>query len=89
MPLSKLGIKHKLQLKGSETRGTENGESIIGAMIDGWDSLQQHLSALDEGSIADVKQHFNKLINGEDELGDALFGSVDDFTEHVGVLEEE
>ena len=87
MPLSKLGIKHKLEFKGK--RGAEDGASIIQAVIDGWDSLQQHLQALDEGSVADVKQHFNKLINGEDELGDALFGSVDDFTEHVGGLNEE
>ena len=37
MPLSKLGIKHKLEFKGK--RGTEDGASIIQAVIDGWDAL--------------------------------------------------
>ena len=45
MPI-KLGIKFKLTLKGS--RAADDGETIIGAMIDSWSVLQEHLATLDD-----------------------------------------
>ena len=66
----------KGQKKG---RGSRDAAAILDILIEDWEEFQSGLNNLDPEDIDKIKVHFNTFIEGEDELGDMLFGSDDDF----------
>ena len=57
-------------------------------MTEDWDGFQRELGKLDAVELDQLKDHFNKLIEDEDCIGDALCSDdVVDFKDVVGGLE--
>ena len=53
-----------------------------------WDDFQEQLEKYKE-TADDLRAYFNYLIDGEDDLGDILFGDYDDFRNRVAILDAE
>ena len=54
-------------------------EFIVEQLMDAWDDLQDKLSNLNEEDKTKIEEHFNNLIEYEDDLGTVLFGTADNF----------
>ena len=74
MPLKKLNIKIKIKIRGRATSDIDY-TVVFDAMKSVWTDLEQGLKDLSEEEAAEMKSHFNELIDGEEDLGDILFGS--------------
>ena len=48
-------------------------------MTDEWEQLQGALTALGESTQNEIKEYFNEILDDYDEIGDLLFGEVNDF----------
>ena len=59
-------------------------DPVIEALYDNWDEIQ---GALEEQRY-EIIDHFNGLIEGEDDLGEILFGDKEDFKARVGFLDD-
>lgn len=69
----------RLKAKGVLGRGGDEAKQIFDAMVNNWDELQEALDNLEENDRDAIKEHFNKCVDGEDDLGEILFGDVKDF----------
>merc|ERR1719367_1134238 len=87
MPLVKL----KINAKPKSGRGFEDQSpsDIIECLVDVWDDIKEALDNLTPEEADEFKEHFNKYIDGEDDLGDVLFGNADDFVARVKFLDDE
>ena len=74
-------VRFKVKIKTS--RGVEDAESIVQALRDDWSQLGDELNQLPSMEQDKIKSHFNGLIDGFDELGEILFGDLDDFNDTV------
>ena len=57
-------------------------------MRDSWNDLQEALSNLDKDAQESLRNHFNDLIEGEEDLGDILFGTADEFDSRIKYLDD-
>ena len=64
-------------------RGSADSVAVVDALTEVWDDVQTALGKLSEEEAEAVKKHFNELVEGEDDLGDCLFGSSEDFDSRV------
>ena len=74
-------VKRVCKTKGS--RGIEDPESVIETMRDDWDGLVDELKTLPENEKEKIREHFNGLIEEFDNLGEILFGDIDDFNDTI------
>ena len=78
-------LKVKCRMRGA--RGTADANSIFRVVIESWKDLHEATSNLSPEEQQAVKDHFNNLIDGEDDLGDILFGDdqdgADEFEQRV------
>ena len=82
----KISIKKRL---ADATRGTDDPDVIIGIIMDNWGELQSAFKDFGSSDLDTVKEHFNALIAECEDLGDSLFGDLDDFKLSVSNLEFE
>ena len=58
-------------------------------MVQSWDELESELAKLDKEDNDLLRGHFNECVEGEDDLGDILFGNREDFITRIDLLDEE
>ena len=81
--------KLKVKARCKKGRGCVDSTAVIDAMLNCWDDLQQAIGALAAEEQEELKDHFNSFIDGEDDLGDVLFGGADDFDSRLKFLDDE
>ena len=81
MGFGKLNIK----AKAKPARGSLDAQSVEEALIDSWEALQDGLDEQEDGIDQQIKDHFNNFRPGSN-LGDSLFGEVDEFQSAVANL---
>ena len=75
-------LKVKCRMRGA--RGTADANSIFRAVIDSWSDLTEATGNLSAEEQQAVRDHFNNLIEDQDDLGDILFGDdADEFEQRV------
>ena len=79
----------KVKAKAKSGRGSVDAKAVIDCMKDAWDELQTAISNISEEEQQQLKDHFNGFIDGEDDLGDILFGTAEDFDSRVKFLDDE
>ena|ERR1712013_218157 len=67
----------KLRTKIDGKRGSTDPRSVIELMVEVWNEFSMKITELDSTMQQDIKDHFNGIIEDEDDLGDILFGPVD------------
>ena len=83
-PLPKLKVK----AKSKSGRGEVNASAVVDAMRESWSDLQEAIGKLDTSAQDALRAHFNELIEGEEDLGDILFGTADEFDSRVKYLDD-
>ena len=79
-----MSFKLKVKVKANGARGTLNAKSIFQIVVDSWSDLSQATNSLSEEEQQAVRDHFNSLIDENDDLGDILFGNdPDEFEQRV------
>ena len=81
--------KLKVNAKVKSGRGSADAAAVVDAMTEVWDDIQTSLAKLTPEESEAIKNHFNSFIEGEDDLGDCLFGTSEDFDSRVKFLEDE
>ena len=71
-------LKTGIKLKLNKGRGLDC-VSILETITEDWGTLQNALKALSETDQEAIKEHFNNCIDDYDEIGDTLFGELEDF----------
>ena len=66
--------------------GSPDAAFLVERVVDAWDDLQEKVEALKEGDKEKIEEYFNALIEDEDDLGTALFGTAEDFDSRVKFL---
>ena len=79
----------KVKAKAKSGRGSVDASAVVDAMMTTWDDLQNAIGNLSEEEQQQLKDHFNGFIDGEDDLGDILFGTAEDFDSRVKFLDDE
>jgi len=67
----------------------DDPNDIVDAFEPKWDDLAEKLENDDSGLKDEMKDFFNKLIPGEEDLGDILFGDFESFADRVKLLDTE
>ena len=79
----------KIKIDDTRAVGTDPGQ-ILEAMEEVWSELQAKLNGMEEGLQTELQEHFNNLIDGEDDLGDILFGAdFASFEKRIKALDDE
>ena len=81
--------KLKVNAKVKSGRGSADAAAVVEALTEVWDDVQTALGKLSAEESEAIKEHFNKFVDGEDDLGDALFGTAEDFDSRVKFLDDE
>ena len=81
--------KLKVNAKVKSGRGSADAAAVVDALTEVWGEVQTALSKLSDGERDDIKKHFNEYVENEDDLGDSLFGSAEDFDSRVKFLDDE
>ena len=71
------------------SRGQLDAVIIFDAIQNHWDELQEALATLPENEKTEFISHFNSCIEGQEDLGDILFGNKDDFRSRLSFLDDE
>merc|ERR1712110_98892 len=68
-----------------------NLDAVQVHIVDSWDDFKDALEALSEEESQQLKDHFNNLIEGEenDELGEVLFGDLSDFEQKLCTVSDQ
>ena len=84
-------VKLRINAKPKSGRGFSDASAaeVVECLVDVWDDLKEKLDGLEGDDADNVKSHFNGYIPGEDDLGDILFGTADDFQARVKFLDDE
>ena len=85
MGLTKLKVKARIHTG----RGTIDAVVVMNALKDYWGELQAAIESLPSEEQDAFKDHFNTCIEGEQGLGDILFGSYDSFQSRIAFLDED
>ena len=78
----------KVKLTGKASRGCEDIEAIVDSVKDAWGDLNSELHSLPADEQENMKKHFNELVDDK-ELGEILFGSVEEFTDKLSDLDND
>ena len=70
-------------------RGCIDPRQIVDAMAQVWDEITTTIGSLDEETQDDLKNWYNNLIEDEDDLGEILFGTVDQFEDRMRFIDDE
>ena len=62
--------KLKVSAKQKAGRGTKDAEAVMDALKDCWDDLSTKIQEMSEAEKTELRNHFNTLIDEEDDLGD-------------------
>ena len=62
--------------------------AICEALYEQWDALKAAIQELPVEEQKELRDHFNDKIEGEDDLGDMLFGDDDEFDSKIKFLNE-
>ena len=81
--------KLKVNAKVKSGRGSADAAAVVDALTEVWGEVQTALSKLSDSERDDIKKHFNEYVENEDDLGDSLFGSAEDFDSRVKFLDDE
>ena len=81
--------KLKVNAKVKSGRGSQDATAVVEALMNVWDDMQEALNGLEGEQQQEIRDHFNSFIPGEDDLGDALFGTGEDFDSRVKFLDDE
>ena len=82
--------KPSLRIKPRRGRGSSDPEAIKSALLDNWEDVQSYLNQYADAEKEQVKEHFNKLFDGDyEQLGDNMFGTSDDFGAYLIELNDE
>ena len=74
--MSEKFTEYGVKIKIDDTRAVgEDPGQILEAMSEVWDELQEKLDGMPEKKKEKLLEHFNSVIEGEDDLGDILFGA--------------
>ena len=84
MAFRKLKVKAKVTIG----RGTIDAQVIMNALKDHWVELQYAIADLPSDEQEEFKTHFNEVVDGEEDLGEVLFGSYDAFESRMKFLDE-
>ena len=76
---------HKVKAKAKNGRGSLDAVAIEDALTNSWDALQDSHEEQEDGVEEQIKDHFNNF-NAQGNLGDLLFGDVDDFKAGIATL---
>ena len=69
----------QVRAKPKPGRGNTSDPNVVcDALYEAWDELRTAIEALPETERDALKSHFNDLIEDEDDLGDHLFGDMED-----------
>ena len=81
----------KIKAKAKSGRGSVDAAAIEEAVIEMWDEIVEATNNLAEDEQTDMKKHFNEFLANDDvdNLGDLLFGEVEDFKQAVATLSTE
>ena len=82
MPFGSVKIKAKV----NNHRGCLDATAIEEACINSWDDIQDTMANVPEDVAAQIKEHFNTMLEDFDDLGDILFGDKSDFENSIGNL---
>merc|ERR1712173_495365 len=78
----------KVKAKAKSGRGAKSDPTFVVDTVHGsWEELEEALGRLSADDKQAMKDHFNGLIADEDDLGDALFGTADEFKSRLSYLE--
>ena len=79
----------KITASTADGRGFgDDPNGVVDSMEAEWDNLKEKLDSNPEMAET-MKQHFNAYIDGEEDLGDYLFGSFEDFADRIKLLDDE
>ena len=81
--------KLKVKARCKKGRGAVDAAAVIDAVMNTWGNLQEAINAMGAEDQQELREHFNNLIEGEDDLGDALFGTADDFDSRLKFLDDD
>ena len=81
--------KLKIPAKTKSGRGSADAAAVFDCLSEVWEEMQEALGKLSEEEKKEIEVHFNGYIDGEDDLGSILFGSVEDFESRVKFLDDE
>ena len=79
----------KVAAKTKAGRGSADAQAVIEALKDSWDDLAEAIKNMSGTDQESLKDHFNKFDSENDDLGDILFGSYDDFESRMTMLDTE
>ena len=78
----------KIKAKTTGGRGSVNFATVVEAMMEVWDELKEAIEDLPEEEQKALRDYFNNFIENEDDLGDILFGTPENFDARVKFLDE-
>ena len=88
MPSQLFGfLKVKMTARGA--RGSVDPQGVYETIKENWDALQEELDKLEDEQKNQIRDHFNSIIESEDDLGDILFGEIDDFESKLDLMDSE
>ena len=79
-----------LKIRPRRGRGSADAEAIKSALLENWEDVQSYLASFSDTEKDEIKDHFNKLFDGDyEELGNSLFGTAEDFAACLVELNDE
>ena len=79
----------KVKPKAKPGRGALDAGVIFDVLKESWDELQDALEEIGEEEQQAVKDYFNQLVDGENDLGESLFGDdYKDFEARINLLDD-
>ena len=77
----------KVKAKKNAGRGSENAAAVVEGLSSQWDDLQELLEEK-EDKRTELIEYFNGFIEGEDDLGNILYGDFQTFGDRVKFLDD-
>ena len=84
-----MGVKH-IKVKVLPGRGDCDARSIIKAIVNNWDDVQEQIkTSYSEEEQQVIREHFNKLFEDHVDFGDCFLGSKDDFEDKIATIDDD
>ena len=81
---------YAIEITKQGSRGVgDDPSAMLDELENEWTTLQDKLEKDEAGEKDTMKDYFNGLLDGEDDLGDHLFGDFGDFKQRVNLLDGE
>ena len=79
----------KMKVKPNMGRGSVDATSVMEALRDNWEAVQEMLQNYSEEEQSAIKEHFNSFDEDNKTLGDALFGDYGGMEDAIGMLDDD